>query len=153
MAGTIDEVKALAEKLEKVDGSQAARRLSVKMNNAVPMFEATEEVRLLQFQRPGCTDTLDRSAVDVSTGNSAVLPSHVQSLALASTKAVLAASVRATISKKMMKMATMIPMQPQPAVRHVTNLPGARLSKPDLPTQPVAARSSNLGLGSTAKAY
>lgn len=45
MAGTIDEVKALATKLEKVDASQAARRLAVKMNNAVPTFEATEEVR------------------------------------------------------------------------------------------------------------
>lgn len=45
VAGSIDEVKALAEKLEKVDGTQAARRLSVKMMNAIPMFEATEEVR------------------------------------------------------------------------------------------------------------
>lgn len=45
VAGNIDEVKALSEKLEKVDGSQAARRLSVKITNAVPMFEATEEKR------------------------------------------------------------------------------------------------------------
>lgn len=45
VAGTIDEVKALSEKLEKVDGSQAARRLGVKITNAVPMFEATEEKR------------------------------------------------------------------------------------------------------------
>lgn len=45
VAGNIDEVKALSEKLDKVDGSQAARRLGVKINNAVPMFEATEEKR------------------------------------------------------------------------------------------------------------
>ncbi|EME43139.1 hypothetical protein DOTSEDRAFT_72496 [Dothistroma septosporum NZE10] len=47
MAGTIDEVKALATKLEnkEYDGSQAARRLAGRMHNAVPMFEATEEKR------------------------------------------------------------------------------------------------------------
>lgn len=43
-AGTIDEVKALAEKLEKEDASQRARTLSNRMINAIPMFEATEEV-------------------------------------------------------------------------------------------------------------
>lgn len=46
VAGSIDEVKALAEKLEKEDRSQAARRLATRMLNAVPMFEATEEVCL-----------------------------------------------------------------------------------------------------------
>jgi hypothetical protein len=44
VAGNIQEVKDLAEKLEKQDGTQAARRLAMKMSNAVPMFEATEEV-------------------------------------------------------------------------------------------------------------
>ncbi|KXT01438.1 hypothetical protein AC578_9544 [Pseudocercospora eumusae] len=44
-AGTIEEVKALAEKLDKVDGSQAARRLSIRITNAIPMFEATQEKR------------------------------------------------------------------------------------------------------------
>ena len=43
-AGTIDEVKALAKKLEEVDGTQAGRRLAGKMTNAIPTFEATEEV-------------------------------------------------------------------------------------------------------------
>lgn len=47
VAGSIDEVKALAEKLEKEDRSQAARRLATRMLNAVPMFEATEEVSLV----------------------------------------------------------------------------------------------------------
>lgn len=43
VAGSIDEVKALAEKLQN-DGSQAASRLAGRMLNAVPRFEATEEV-------------------------------------------------------------------------------------------------------------
>jgi hypothetical protein len=45
IAETIDEVKALAEKLELKDTTQAARRLAVKINAAVPRFEASEEVR------------------------------------------------------------------------------------------------------------
>ncbi|GIZ47075.1 hypothetical protein CKM354_001017600 [Cercospora kikuchii] len=50
-AGTIDEAKALAEKLEKIDGTQKARTLAVKINNAVPMFEATEEKRNRRIYR------------------------------------------------------------------------------------------------------
>ncbi|KAM3417264.1 hypothetical protein BST61_g5521 [Cercospora zeina] len=50
-AGTIDEAKALAEKLEKVDGTQKARTLAVKITNAVPMFEATEEKRNRRIYR------------------------------------------------------------------------------------------------------
>jgi hypothetical protein len=46
-AGTIDEVKELAKKLEEVDRSQAAKRLAQKMTNAIPTFEATEEVRVI----------------------------------------------------------------------------------------------------------
>ena len=44
VAGDIDELKELAKKLEEVDGSQAARRLAGRMTNAIPTFEATEEV-------------------------------------------------------------------------------------------------------------
>ena len=47
VAGDIEEVKALATKLEEVDGSQAARRLAVKITNAIPMFEATDEVWMI----------------------------------------------------------------------------------------------------------
>jgi len=43
IAGTIDEVKAVSDKLEK-DGTQAARRLSSRILAAIPRFEATEEV-------------------------------------------------------------------------------------------------------------
>ena len=44
VASDIDELKALAEKLEKEDGGQKAKLLSGKMVAAVPRFEATEEV-------------------------------------------------------------------------------------------------------------
>jgi len=44
VAGDIDELKALAEKLANDDGGQKARLLSSKMLAAVPRFEATEEV-------------------------------------------------------------------------------------------------------------
>ncbi len=50
-AGTIDEAKALAEKLETVDKSQRARTLAMKITNAVPMFEATEEKRNRRIYR------------------------------------------------------------------------------------------------------
>nr|POE65278.1 hypothetical protein CFP56_34945 [Quercus suber] len=45
VAGDIEEAKMLAAKLEGEDGTQAARRLALKITNAVPMFEATEEKR------------------------------------------------------------------------------------------------------------
>jgi hypothetical protein len=51
VAGSIDEAKALSVKLEKVDGTQAARRLSMKITNAIPMFEATEEKRNRRIYR------------------------------------------------------------------------------------------------------
>jgi hypothetical protein len=44
VAGDIDELKALADKLGKVDGGQKARLLSGKITQAIPRFEATEEV-------------------------------------------------------------------------------------------------------------
>lgn len=44
VAGTIDEVKELAKKLEELDTTQAARRLAGRITNAIPTFEATEEV-------------------------------------------------------------------------------------------------------------
>ncbi|CAD0110179.1 unnamed protein product [Aureobasidium uvarum] len=45
VAETIDEVNALAEKLETKDTTQAARRLADKVKAAVPRFEASEEKR------------------------------------------------------------------------------------------------------------
>jgi hypothetical protein len=46
IAGTIEELQAVAEKLEK-EGSQHAKRLSQRITAALPRFEATEEVRPL----------------------------------------------------------------------------------------------------------
>ncbi|KAK2628654.1 hypothetical protein QTJ16_001757 [Diplocarpon rosae] len=43
VAGNIDELKALADKLLNEDGGQKARLLSSKMTAAIPRFEATEE--------------------------------------------------------------------------------------------------------------
>jgi hypothetical protein len=48
MAGSIDELKLVVEKLEK-DKAQASRRLAQRISLAIPRFEATEEVRA-QFQ-------------------------------------------------------------------------------------------------------
>ena len=45
VAGSIDEIRALAVKLEDEDGTRDAKLLSEKMRNAIPRFEATEEVR------------------------------------------------------------------------------------------------------------
>ena len=61
VAGDIEELKQLAEKLNTEDGGQRARTLSTKMLAAVPRFEATEEkrkrreyrqMRKNQFKRP-----------------------------------------------------------------------------------------------------
>lgn len=61
VAGDIEELKQLAEKLNTEDGGQRARTLSTKMRAAVPRFEATEEkrkrreyrqIRKNQFKRP-----------------------------------------------------------------------------------------------------
>ncbi|KAL6403749.1 hypothetical protein AUP68_13119 [Ilyonectria robusta] len=61
VAGTIDELTALSDKLETKDGGPKAKKLSQKMLQAIPRFEAGEdkrkrrEYRLLrkeQFKRP-----------------------------------------------------------------------------------------------------
>lgn len=50
VAGTIDEVKAVAETLETKHHSQASRRLASRIHAAVPRFEATEEVRIISHR-------------------------------------------------------------------------------------------------------
>ncbi|KAI2630824.1 hypothetical protein GGR54DRAFT_171840 [Hypoxylon sp. NC1633] len=61
VAGSIDELKILADKLQNQDGGPKARKLAHKMLAAVPRFEATEEkrkrreyrlMRKEQFKRP-----------------------------------------------------------------------------------------------------
>ncbi|KAI9721512.1 MAG: hypothetical protein M1812_002274 [Candelaria pacifica] len=44
VAGTIDELKGVAERLQE-DGTQAARRLSERISLSIPRFEATDEKR------------------------------------------------------------------------------------------------------------
>jgi hypothetical protein len=50
VAGTIDELKAVADK-SKDEGSQAAKKLSSQIMLAIPSFEASEDVSL-QTCRP-----------------------------------------------------------------------------------------------------
>lgn len=61
VAGDIEELRVLADKLEMEDGGQKARLIASKMLNAIPRFEATEEkrkrreyrqVRKQAFKRP-----------------------------------------------------------------------------------------------------
>jgi hypothetical protein len=47
VAGSIDELKALAEKLDTQDRGPKAKALAKKMINSIPRFEATEEVRII----------------------------------------------------------------------------------------------------------
>jgi hypothetical protein len=49
VAGTIDELREVAQKLNDEDSTQAARRLSTRITNSLPRFEATEEASLLTF--------------------------------------------------------------------------------------------------------
>lgn len=44
VAGSIEEIRALAQKLEEEDGTRDAKLLADKMRNAIPRFEATETV-------------------------------------------------------------------------------------------------------------
>lgn len=50
VAGSIEELKALSEKLEAKDGGPKAKKLSQKMLQVIPRFEAGEEVRPLQYE-------------------------------------------------------------------------------------------------------
>ncbi|SPQ22782.1 f0d56545-0b2e-4581-b213-1f53b02746f3 [Thermothielavioides terrestris] len=61
VAGNIEELKALSEKLETQDGGPKAKALAKKIMNSIPRFEATEEkrrrreyrqMRKEQFRRP-----------------------------------------------------------------------------------------------------
>jgi hypothetical protein len=44
VAGSIDDLRALADKLETKDGGPKAKALAKKMTNSIPRFEATDEV-------------------------------------------------------------------------------------------------------------
>lgn len=46
VAGTIEELRALAEKLETKDGGPKAKKLSLKILGAIPRIEAGDEVTI-----------------------------------------------------------------------------------------------------------
>lgn len=51
VAGSIEELRELAKKLEEEDGTKEAKALSERMLNAIPRFEATEAVREMTLFR------------------------------------------------------------------------------------------------------
>src|ERR1700712_5147266 len=61
VAGDIDELKGLAEKLNKEDGGQKAKLLSSRITAAIPRFEATEDVSFLSILCYDFTDKFPRS--------------------------------------------------------------------------------------------
>lgn len=111
VAGTIDEVKELAKKLEEVDGSQAARRFAGKITNAIPTFEATEEVSA-NSKCYTCSNSVltisPRNAVAANTAKCAVQRSLVPNPAFPSTKAAHVANVCATSTTMTMLFSQML---------------------------------------------
>jgi hypothetical protein len=49
VAGSIQDIRDLAQKLEDEDGTRDAKSLAQRMRNAIPRFEATEEVISYMF--------------------------------------------------------------------------------------------------------
>ncbi|RDA92211.1 hypothetical protein CP533_5715 [Ophiocordyceps camponoti-saundersi (nom. inval.)] len=60
VAGSIEELRALADKLEHKDGGPKARELSQKIKSAIPRFEAGEEKRKRREYRQMRKDQLKR---------------------------------------------------------------------------------------------
>lgn len=110
VAGTIDECKVVAEKLEK-ENTQASRRLATRIRAAIPRFEATDEVRKKHGQDCDKFLTSNRSVGVASTAKSAAHNLPVQSSASLSTKAVPVASACATRTRTE-KTTTRMPHQP-----------------------------------------
>ncbi|RKF64192.1 hypothetical protein OnM2_020026 [Erysiphe neolycopersici] len=66
VAGNIEELKALAEKLQTKDGGQKARLLSGKILAAIPRFEASEEKRKRKEYRTSRKQLFKRTDPDYS---------------------------------------------------------------------------------------
>lgn len=112
MAGDIDELKSLSEKLCTEDGGQKARALSQKMLAAVPRFEATEEVRAKQPPSFNySTEQLTRNGNDESIDRLANSNSNDQNLASRCMKAVRAVSGCGTLTLMTKMMAAAILMR------------------------------------------
>jgi hypothetical protein len=71
VAGTIEELQILAEKLNTEDGGPKARQLASKMLNSIPRFEATEEVRTTCATCNSTRDKLTCPCRNVAAGNTA----------------------------------------------------------------------------------
>ena len=152
VAGEIEEAKTLAKKLEEVDGSQAARRLAGRITNAIPMFEATEEVSLANGHYLDWSTLLmltRRNVVAVSIAKSVVLHSVARSQASRSTKAARVANGLAILSM-MMTTSNQMPLPTAdrlgtPLVIHPSSLVR--------PSQQVAVKAGSRGQATTARAY
>lgn len=66
VAGSIDEIKVLIEKLETKDGGPRARKLAKRFNDEIPRFEATEEKRRRREYRQQQRDRFKRPEPGVS---------------------------------------------------------------------------------------
>ncbi|EPE08985.1 hypothetical protein F503_04572 [Ophiostoma piceae UAMH 11346] len=66
VAGSIDEIKVLIEKLETKDGGPRARKLAKRLNEEIPRFEATEEKRRRREYRQQQRDRFKRPEPGVS---------------------------------------------------------------------------------------
>ncbi|KAL5445788.1 hypothetical protein PMIN06_007965 [Paraphaeosphaeria minitans] len=66
VAGSIEEIRALAQKLQEEDGTREARALGERMLAAIPRFEATEEKRKKRMYRLERKAKLERPALGFS---------------------------------------------------------------------------------------
>jgi hypothetical protein len=118
VAGSIDELRVIAEKLAG-DGSQAGRRLSERITNALPRFEATEEVshRLLLIVS---SLTISRNANVGSIGSLAKCSLLDLNRGFPCTKAVLEANGCDTLSVMMKTTSPCLILERDHAARLVT---------------------------------
>lgn len=151
VAGTIDEVKELANKLEEVDGTQAARRLAGRITNAIPTFEATEEVCgvFRSIQQEGIVLTHSSRNGDVaSTARCDEQHLPVQNQAFLFTKVEQEASVCDTTTMTM-KLST---QTPPPLDAPQGSQADPHHSKPCRPLPPVVDKSDSREQESTVRA-
>lgn len=96
VAGSIEELTALAAKLEEKDGGPKARKLAQNMLAAVPRFEATEEVCWVFSLQARCLSSADitpRNACGASIDRRRRIDSSDPRQVSRSTRDALAASV------------------------------------------------------------
>jgi hypothetical protein len=137
VAGDIEELRAVATKLEEEDGRKEAKALGERMVHAIPRFEASEVVCLFGPHRMSFYSHESRSESVASIDSSAMLPSRGPTPASPCTRAVPAASVFDThfLTKRTLTRTISVPVArrgPQAGKR--------RLRLLVLPSPPVDAR-------------